>query len=116
MKIAKGDLVLIRDKLDNVVTCVYLGTLERDNKTLRVVANIRGKDIQLISEQDIKEKQLLISKKELSESIIESKYINFIRNTFQDENIVEIFKPKQGSDFYLKPCPFCGCEEIILKT
>ena len=42
MKIAKGDLVLIRDKLDNVVTCVYLGTLERDNKTLRVVANIRG--------------------------------------------------------------------------
>lgn len=113
MKIAKGDLISIRDKFDNVVTCVYLGILDRGGKTFRAVASVGNKDIKLISEQAIKEKQLLISKKELSEARLESKYINFIKNTFQDENIVEIFKPKEASDFYLKPCPFCGCEEII---
>lgn len=25
----------------------------------------------------------------------------------------EIYKPKKGSDLYLLPCPFCGCEEVV---
>ena len=29
------------------------------------------------------------------------------------EDIITIIKPTTGSGLELKPCPFCGCEEIV---
>lgn len=28
------------------------------------------------------------------------------------EEILEIWKPKEGDDLYLLPCPFCGSKEV----
>ena len=29
------------------------------------------------------------------------------------EHVIEFYKPESGSDLALRPCPFCGNDEIV---